>query len=297
MERKESALPTGITFSDTQKHYHSTQALPLLIIDNEQCQAVISLYGGQILEFTPKGKPAVLWLSPLATFEQGKAIRGGIPICAPWFGAHSCKPYPSHGFARTSLWQLDDVSTLDNQNQQVTLSLTPNTMTRKVFPYEFTMRVHFTLGRELTVEFSVENQSEQAIPCEWALHSYFNVDDINKTYVTGLDNQDYVDTVNQLEATLLGELTFCTEVDRYFTQTQGEQTINSQHQLIIAGDNCPSVITWNPGQELASNMADIGEEFYHQFVCVERGAIKDQQWFIAPGEQKSARLYITQHLS
>jgi len=282
-----------ITHTTTSTLYGATESFDLIVVDSPECYAVISLYGGQILEYRATGKPALLWLSPNVSFTQGKAIRGGVPICAPWFGPHKSAQnngvnYPNHGFARTSDWQI--IQQQANETQAIiSLSLSTNEKTLTIFPYACRMEITFTLSDTLNIEFSVTNLGDNTIPCEWALHSYFTVEDVNIITVEGLSNRQFVDSANNNTTALLtGQQTFDGQVDRYFINGSEQQTINTTPAITVIGNNCDSVITWNPGTELAANMPDIGSECYQQFVCVERGAIFDNQWHIAPHQQQRA---------
>lgn len=289
---------THITHSDTKQRYGSEETLPLLIIDSPLCSAVISLYGGQILEFQAKNKQPLLWLSPLAIFQQGKAIRGGVPICAPWFGAYRGEQspnttYPSHGFARTSIWQEHSISAQDDDTIHVCLALLDNSVTNAIYPAQFRMEINFILSDTLSIEFSIANTGDKALKCEWALHSYFAIDDIAKTSIAGLENQEYVDSANDGKIECLTDaLTFDGQVDRYFIKSTESQTIQNSTPVSVSGTNCNSVITWNPGAKLAANMADISEQYYAQFVCLERGAIFDNQWHIEPMQSQTARIML-----
>jgi len=285
--------------SNTQKLYNAVQDLPLIVIDSPKCYAVISLSGGQILEFKAKDKPALLWLSPIATFELGKPIRGGVPICAPWFGPYKGAQtagltYPNHGFARTSLWTKNTAITNANGEVAITLALNHTNDSEQVYPHQFAMELSFTLSDKLSVEFSIINKSAVDIDCEWALHSYFAIEDIAKTAVSGLDTYQYVDSANNaIVDRLNGNLHFPSEVDRYFVYGSQDQKIENLTPINISGSHCNSVITWNPGAQLAAKMVDISERFYHQFVCVERGAIFENQWQIAPAQKKTAKMVLS----
>jgi len=292
-----------ISFSDTKQLYNAAQALPLIVVTSPKCYAVISLYGGQILEFKPTDKPALLWLSPVALFEPGKAIRGGVPLCAPWFGPHRSKReqnsdlgkvYPNHGFARTSVWTKTSAQANQDHSVTITLALKHSEQSALVYPHQFTMELEFTLGDELTIEFAITNHSTATIECEWAMHSYFAIDNIATAAVNGLDGYQYVDSANNANVEQLnGALTFNGEVDRYFITGSASQTIENSTPISISGTNCNSVITWNPGAELAEKMPDISDKFYQQFVCVERGAIFENQWLIAPAQKQSARMVLS----
>lgn len=284
-----------ITLSNTAKKYQSDQALPLLEVKSAQCRATISLYGAQILAFKSRHKPPLLWLSPLAKFSRGSAIRGGIPLCAPWFGKHINSNFPNHGFARTSDWRLAGCDKLANGAIRITLILSESPRTAALNYKAFTMTMSFVLGHELTIEFSITNNGNDHLECGWAFHSYFNLETLSRVRVAGLDGYDYLDaTQGGQQYTLDGEQTFNGEVDRYFVNASNVQTIHGNQTIHLQGNNCNTVITWNPGAALASNMADIGDDNYHQFVCVERGAAFEDSWTITPAVTKTATLIIQQ---
>ncbi|NRA62131.1 MAG: hypothetical protein HRU25_14780, partial [Psychrobium sp.] len=165
------------------------------------------------------------------------------------------------------------------------------------YDHEFTMGLTFELGGDLSMQFSMHNNGETQLICGWAFHSYFNVAHIEQTHVDGLAGCAYVDTLEiaqQRDKTLTGALTFTGEVDNYFLSASAKQSIGPQPSIAISGTNCPSTITWNPGQHLAEKMPDIGGENYKDFVCVERGAIFDDSWRIKGGAHQSATLLFTQ---
>ncbi len=288
---------SDITQTDTKRHYGAQEAMPLLVIDNQQCYAVISLVGGQILEYKQHDKTPLLWLSPKVVFKTGTAIRGGIPLCAPWFGKHPKTNFPNHGFTRTSLWRHSASELTTQGNISIALELSDGEHSKIYYDNNFTMRLTFELGGNLSMQFSMLNNGDTDLICGWALHSYFNVVHIEQTQVDGLAGYSYVDTLEagqQRGKTLKGALTFSAEVDNYFINASSEQSIGPQPSIIISGTNCPSTITWNPGQQLAEKMPDIGGDNYQKFVCVERGAIFDDSWHIQGGAQQSATLLFTQ---
>ncbi|NRA62622.1 MAG: D-hexose-6-phosphate mutarotase, partial [Psychrobium sp.] len=130
---------SDITQTDTKQYYGAQEAIPLLVIDNKQCYAVISLVGGQILAYKQRDKAPLLWLSPKVVFKKGTAIRGGIPLCAPWFGKHPKTNSPNHGFARTSLWH-HSASHLTTQGKiSITLELSNNEHSKTYYDHDFTM--------------------------------------------------------------------------------------------------------------------------------------------------------------
>ncbi len=152
--------------------------LPVVAIRNKHAEAQICLLGGHVLRFQPHGAQPVLWVSERSPFEVGKAIRGGIPICWPWFGPHPTdSDKPSHGFARTTLWDLDDTRALDDGATQVTLSYRNNAVTQALWPHAFELRCVVTVSTRLTVELITRNLGNTPLTYTGALHSYFTVGD------------------------------------------------------------------------------------------------------------------------
>jgi len=282
------SLSNSYHLSDTKKYYHSEQSLPLIIVSTEKCDAVISLYGGQVLEFKAKNRPALLWLSPSVSFKEGKAIRGGVPICAPWFGQHSHFSL-NHGFARTSYWNNTAINENEDGDTVITLTLEENELSKKYHYINFKMTLVITLGESLSLSFEFENNSQESQTCEWAMHSYLAVNNCNETTVSGLESLIYLDkTKENKPSTLIGEQHFNGEVDRCFVDGSTTQDITNlnTHTTQVTGNNCQSVIVWSPGQQLAETMGDVSE--YEKFVCVERGAVNKNQWQIHPNTRQSA---------
>lgn len=279
---------TSFNYSCTEQHYASQESLPLIIINTAQCEAVISLYGAQVLEFKAANKAALLWLSPTAVFKHGTAIRGGIPICAPWFGSHPQHAL-NHGFARTSLWQQQSIKEQPSGEVVVKLTLSDNDASRLYGYEQFEMMLTITLGLDLSIDFSFTNHADTPQLCEWALHSYFAVEDCASTHVTGLNALVYHDKVSGDNHNIASKTEhFQDEVDRFWVTGSAEQTIHSANNITISGENCPSVIVWNPGKLLAASMKDIVQ--YEKFVCVERGAINTNAWLVTESSTQTASM-------
>ncbi len=268
------------------------EGLSLLQLATDQCQALIALQGGQLLTFQPLGKPDLLWLSPRCQFTPGKALRGGIPVCLPWFGPHpSDKSKPQHGFARVSDWTLTDAAMLDDGRCRIELVL--QSEDQPLFAHPFTARLQLLLGREVQLTLSITNRGQETMPCSWALHSYFSVTNSAAVRVSGLKHKVYLDNLNNLQRTTQNtDLTFDSETDRLFTQVHSPIVIESDPRIFITHQNCPSVICWNPGAQKAAAIEDIGVNNERHFICVERGAVKDDAWLILPNECKSGKVTI-----
>ncbi|WOX06528.1 D-hexose-6-phosphate mutarotase [Microbulbifer pacificus] len=266
--------------------------LDLLVVETGLCRAVISLQGAQVLEFTATGRAPLLWLSPVTSFEPGAAVRGGVPLCLPWFGENRKDPSkPKHGLVRTQLWELagSDV----RADGVVELELRFQHPGDALFAASFDCALKIGLGDSLTFDLALTNTAESAAEYSWALHSYFAVDDVNAVEVDGLDGGEFLDKTRGFARDRLeGVQTFAGEVDRVFEQAGARQVIHTPNPIVAESDNCHTVITWNPGAELAATIGDIGAH-YRGFVCVEHGNAFADSWQLEAGETANARLKLS----
>lgn len=186
--------------------------LPVLVVTHPKVRAAIALQGAHLLSWQPEGEEPVLWMSSASAFKEGVAIRGGIPICWPWFGPAG---KPSHGFARNMAWELTDHQETD-EGVVLTLTLKSSPETLALWPHEFTLTARFTLGATCHIEL----ESTGDFDANSALHTYFNIGDIASVSVKGLGNS-FIDKVDGAKAKQTeGDLTFTGQTDRIYTQPQ-----------------------------------------------------------------------------
>ncbi len=263
--------------------------LPLIRVQTALCTAVIAFQGAQLLEFsTTHGQP-LLWLSPNCNFTTAVALRGGVPICLPWFGPNAKDPKkPKHGFARNQTWQLNGATLLDDGSAELIFTLTSKA--NDLFEFNFSAELTMTLSNSAKLELSVTNTDVNAFDCSWALHSYHRVSSLADVRVKGLAGKKYADNLeNRTEKLQTGDVNFPYEVDRAFPGVDNSLAIVGAPNITITHHNCPSVIVWNPGAN-ATNIADIGAGNEQGYICVERGALLNDTWNLAAGETKSAWL-------
>lgn len=258
------------------------QGIKIVRVIHDQAEAGISLHGGHLVWYKPAGEEDVIWLSEKAEFDSSKAIRGGIPVCWPWFGKAGT---PSHGFARTSQWSLKE----HRENEKgviVALTLEDNEETRAVWPHKFSNLLTFEIGQQLKVSLTSTNTDEQPWSYSGALHSYFNISDIEKIAISGMGT-DYLDSTQGGTACTGSEpLTFSQEVDRVYTQPQDTVTIEDNalsRQLQVTNDGHNAAVIWNPWQALSTSMADMADDSFKTMVCVE-STIHGEGVTLAPGE-------------
>lgn len=268
----QKTYPIGIR----QEKYLTTN-LDVIVVDNQHCYAVIALQGAQVLSFIPKKTmPPTdrLWLSRGNQYTINKAIRGGIPLCFPWFGPHSNPNYPSHGFARNKIWQCEDIRLEHDQSHILKFKLGHDEETHAVWPYKFVLELTIHCADTLQLDFKLTNLDTAKFDFTFAWHSYFNVD-LSSTEIYGLQGLSYIDqltnTTNlQSEQFLMIER----EVDRIYPQTHGEYVIQSKAvEPIKITTNTESVVVWNPWIEKSKKLSDVIDEDWKNFVCVENGQV------------------------
>jgi D-hexose-6-phosphate mutarotase len=262
--------------------------LPIAQIRNAYAAATVSLHGAQVLAFQPHGHVPVLWVSAHSLYQSGKAIRGGIPICWPWFGPHPSDPAkPAHGFARTSLWSVLSAAALADGATQIRLRLVDEDTNAMLWPHPFELRMVVTVGAQLNVELIVRNPGPTAFTYSGALHSYFDVSDIAAISIHGLDGCDYIDQVDgDRQKTQKGPIAITSETDRVYLNTTTTCVIEDpglDRRIGIAKGGSRSTVVWNPWSEKARRLADFGDEEYHSMVCVETANAGGDSITVAPG--------------
>ncbi len=264
---------------------------PSLQVSNDDSHALISLYGAQVVSFKSTADYRErLFLSDQALFETGKAIRGGIPLCWPWFGADPQQQgRAAHGFARTMDWSIWAVEESGLSETSVTLRLEPNEETRKIWPHEFTLELIVVVGATLSLSLHTRNTGDDAFTMTQALHTYFQVDNIADTQVEGLDQCQYLDKVAGDEKTQRGSVGFDQEVDRvYLKPASSLQIVEAGKQsVIIDSTGSDTAVVWNPWVDKTIAMADLTA--YQEFVCVETTNAAPNVVELRPGERHCLR--------
>lgn len=250
--------------------------------------ATIALQGAHVMTWQPVGQQPVIWVSKLAKYAPGKSIRGGAPVCWPWFGPHaSDASFPGHGFARTVPWALVATKELPDGRVRLEFELTQSDATRAQWPHESTVRNIVTVGEELEVALVTTNTGKTPFRLGQALHTYFVVGDIRQATVAGLEGCDYLDKVGGGRKRQQGSVTFTQETDRIYLGTHGCCGILDpvmDRTLLITSTGSRSTIVWNPWTEKAEKMGDFGDEGPWQMVCVETANAAEDVIMLRAGE-------------
>lgn len=245
-------------------------------ISNAQATASLCLQGAHLMTWQPRSQTLpVVWLSRDAKLAAGKSIRGGAPVCWPWFGAHPSEPgFPGHGFARTVPWRVVESGTEPDGATRLTLRLQQSEKTRAQWPHDCTLDLTVVVGETLRMELSTENTGAGDFTIGEALHTYFRIGDIGAVRVTGLENCDYWDKVGG--STLKrqsGQITFSGETDRVYVNTAAVCVIEDDRlgrRIHVAKSGSLSTVVWTPWTEKAAKMGDMGQpDGWREMVCIE----------------------------
>jgi glucose-6-phosphate 1-epimerase len=271
---------------------------PYIEVANEQATALISLYGGQVLAFKPRNAARdLLFVSDNAYYQTGKAIKGGTPICWPWFGPDpKGLGRPNHGFARNRLWEIKRTEALPGGATQVVLGFGDTADTRELWPYAFALTLEITVGNTLNLALVSQNLSDRPFDLTQALHTYFTVGDITQTTVRGLDGTTYIDKVDGgAVKSQSGPIAIAEEVDRIYQTVPAELMIDDpalQRQIHITSTGNQTAVVWNPWVEVSAKSGDLTDDAYQHFVCVETtNAADDVVTVPAQGEFRLAVTY------
>ncbi len=265
-------------------------------IANNHAQSAIALQGAHIMNFQPNDEAPLIWQSPVAKLAPGKSIRGGVPVCWPWFGAHATESnFPAHGFARTAPWQVAASAALPDGSTHITLELPPDAIPPAQWPHACRVRLGVTAGRALAVELITENTGNAPFEISEALHTYFAISDVDNTRITGLEDCVYLDKVDEFRRKIQsGAITIASEVDRVYVNTEADCLIEDRglkRRIRITKRGSRSTVVWNPWIEKSAKMGDFGSDTgYRNMVCVESANAAENVISVAPGTTHSLRV-------
>jgi glucose-6-phosphate 1-epimerase len=265
--------------------------LAMIAIDNDQASALISVYAGQLLSYRPAGEPYdLMFLSDKAYYQPGKAIKGGVPVCWPWFGADpEGLGRPAHGFVRNRPWQVLNTEACADGATRVTLGLSDDADTRSLWPQAFDLSLTITVGTSLSLELATRNKGLHPFVISQALHTYFAVGDIGQTRVLGLADTNYLDKVDGgTIKTQSGAVTIDAEVDRIYTDVAPALVIEDdalERRIHIDFSGSETAVVWNPWAKIAAEMADLDDDDYRRFLCVETVNAADDVITVPDGEE------------
>jgi glucose-6-phosphate 1-epimerase len=261
---------------------------PVARLTHGDFQALVALHGAQVLNWT-QGGDGLLWLSPVARIRDGKGIRGGIPVCWPWFADHPTDASkPAHGFVRHRAWSVTSThATADGVS--ITLATTTTDADQALWPHSAEALVTVTLGEALTVALKTRNTGTDPFPLTEALHTYFRVSDISNVSVMGLEGLVYLDKLEGFATKQQpGPIRFAGEVDRIYIGKTSPITIfdnGPNRRIVIESAGSSSAVVWNPWTAKTARLGDMGSpDAFRQMLCVETANAGDDIVTLGPGE-------------
>lgn len=264
-------------------------------------ELLVAQQGAQVLRYQPYGQPPVIWLSDEAAYKKGQSVRGGVPVCWPWFGdlarnpepiqaLHAGAPAPAHGAARGLDWQLQGV---DSDDEAVTLTFTfkPTVEALPNLPKGIELSLAIRLDQRLTMTLTTRNGSDQPLPFSQALHTYFAVSDIHQAQIEGLENTRYIETLEDWQQRQQqGAVTFSGETDRIYLDIPAELSIVDaqwQRRIHLASSGSRSAVVWNPWVAKSLRLSQFAADAWTAMLCIETANVLDNSVTLAPGAQHS----------
>ena len=260
-------------------------------------ELLIAEQGAQVLSYRRYGQPPLIWLSDQARYLIGQGVRGGVPVCWPWFGDLQRNPpevqamvqgdAPFHGLARTLDWQLQD--TLE-QADQVTLCFAldlPDGLPG--WPHAAGVRLQIELGEQLQLRLITRNLGSTPLAISQALHSYFAVSDIRQIRVQGLEGCRYIEARDNWSCRQqAGALPFTGETDRLYLDLPPRLVIDDplwQRRLVLEARGSRSAIVWNPWVDKSTRLTQFAADAWQGMLCIETANVLDDAVLLAPGEE------------
>jgi glucose-6-phosphate 1-epimerase len=270
--------------------------LPKILVTTPEATAEVYLHGAQLTAWQPAHSGPVIFLSSQSEFAAGKAIRGGIPVCFPWFGpkADDTKA-PKHGTARLKEWKLDKI-TYENGIVCIRLSTENDGASERWFPHPFRVEHHIRIGRELTLDLIAHNTGADSFVISEAQHTYYHVGGIEQVSVEGLDAKHYLDNnAGNREFTQHGPLMITEATDNAYQQTTDTVALIDpamRRSIRVEKSGSANTIVWNPWKEGAAAMADLGDDEWPRFLCIEAANMRGGSVTVPAGESHTLRTHI-----
>lgn len=266
-----NTLNTNFAVANALRFTEAIPGLPVAEISTPLATASVALHGAHVLSWQPAGQAPVIWVSKAAIFELGKPVRGGVPLCWPWFGPLADKPM--HGFVRTMVWQVRGAELNASGQLVLRLGISDDASTRALWDFAFDLELVVTVGSTLTIALTTRNTGATPLSINQALHTYFATSDIHQTTVQGLAGGSYINKVQNFAVCQQeGDVTFTGETDRIYTDTTADSVIVdgvTGRTIRITKQGSASTVVWNPWSEKEKNIVDMAAGEHRQMLCVE----------------------------
>jgi glucose-6-phosphate 1-epimerase len=264
--------------------------LAKLKITGPLARAEIYLHGAQVTAWRPAGEEEVIFVSGQSKWEDGRAIRGGIPVCFPWFRAKADDAKaPAHGFVRTKEWDLESAQASGDGAVVVVCATGSDESSQQWWPHEFRLAHRITVGKTLGLALTVTNTGSTTFRFEEALHTYFRVGDVEQVEVRGLEGVSFLDNMDGNRQKVQADgLKLTGPADNAYIDSRSavEFVDPALGRVVSTGkENSSTTIVWNPWRQGAAKLADLGDEEWRQMICVEASNILEGAISLDPGEE------------
>ena len=269
------------------------------VCTGKDVEGYVYLHGAHVAHYQRRGERALVFMSGASQFAADKAIRGGVPICFPWFGPKKDDAKaPAHGFARLKQWGVESAKKTDDGGVQIVLALASDESTCALWPGEFLARYTVTFGKQLRLTLEVRNTGRESITFEEALHTYLSVADIRQVRVEGLGGTEYIDKVQGGKRVAQGAepVTFTGETDRIYLKTQSTCVVHDAvggRAISVGKSGSDTTVVWNPWIAKAKAMGDFGDDEWPTMVCIETCNVADFAVTLAAGASHLMEAVIT----
>jgi glucose-6-phosphate 1-epimerase len=245
-------------------------------------RVVVSRYGGQVLSWVAGGRER-LYLSADAAADGRRPVRGGVPVCFPQFSGRG--DLTKHGFARTSVWS--ELSS--TEVGCIHLRLMENAESLRLWPHRFTLDLQVALQpTTITMEIEVRNTGTDRWSFTGALHTYLSVVDVRATRLLGLRGLRVEDTLRHAFSTVSEHSPDLSQpIDSVYQALSAPLELRAPDgSLRIEQRGFADAVVWNPGEDAAAKLDDIGAGEWSRFLCVEAAQV-EHPLMLEPGQSWS----------
>ncbi|WP_313086088.1 D-hexose-6-phosphate mutarotase [Pseudomonas sp.] len=274
-------------------------------IRHGDAELVVAEQGAQVLSYRRGAGLPVIWLSEQARFRQGQPVRGGVPVCWPWFGDLARNPEdvratyqggtpPAHGLVRGIDWTLQD-SRQDADGAALVFGCASR-QGLPGWPHAVDLSLTLRLGQHLHLTLTSENLGDAPLPLSQALHSYFAVSDIHQVAIEGLDRCPYLETLEDWQRReQTGDLRFTGETDRIYLDLPSRLSLcdpGAGRRITLETEGSRSAVLWNPWIEKARRLSQFADDAWQRMLCIETANVMLDMVLLAPGARHSLSVSI-----
>ncbi len=289
--------------------FHINNELVSVKVKNELAEAEVFLQGAQLTHYKKSNETALIWLSDECDYKKGLPLRGGIPICWPWFGDLGRNPerlkqqfskaqietLSAHGLVRAAEWELKKIYSDNNSETTLTFEYALSKNENKDWPFACRLQYDITVGSSLDIQLTIHNTGSENFIYSQALHTYFALENILETSIEGFDQDSYIDTLKNWQSLKQdGDIKFNAEVDRIYLSAPKPIVLKTlERNVTINNDNSNSTVIWNPWIEKSQRLSNFNDEAYKEMLCIETANIQDDIVSLPAGSSQQLSLFIS----